>query len=170
MVPEDWMPACRMDRIICHWTAGGYKASEFDRGHYHLLVEADGNLRRGIPSIAANARGSTIRPRAEHTRNCNTGSIGLSLCCMREATERDYGPSPMTAIQFERMCEVIAILSNRYGIPITPQTVLSHAEVQQTLGIQQRGKIDFIMLPFAPEIRGAINVGNHMRDRARDYL
>ncbi|MDH2092725.1 N-acetylmuramoyl-L-alanine amidase, partial [Rhizobium pusense] len=51
VVPADWMPSAKMDRIICHWTAGTHKATEFDRGHYHILIEADGNLVRGIPSI-----------------------------------------------------------------------------------------------------------------------
>ncbi|PLU82213.1 N-acetylmuramoyl-L-alanine amidase, partial [Sinorhizobium medicae] len=40
------MPAAKMGRIICHWTAGAHKASDFDRGHYHILIEDDGKLVR----------------------------------------------------------------------------------------------------------------------------
>jgi len=43
-IPADWMPAAKMGRVICHWTAGAHKASEFDRGHYHILIEDEGKL------------------------------------------------------------------------------------------------------------------------------
>lgn len=26
MIPNGWTPGVRMDRIICHWTAGGHRA------------------------------------------------------------------------------------------------------------------------------------------------
>ena len=47
IVPADWMPNCNMKRIVCHWTAGGYRAGDHDRESYHILIEGDGRLVRG---------------------------------------------------------------------------------------------------------------------------
>lgn len=164
VVPADWMPWARLERVIFHWTAGGYRASGLDRSHYHILIEADGKLVRGFPSIAANGIGST-GPRANHTLNCNTGSIGVSLCCMAGAVEQPFngGRSPMTQAQWSMLANVIANLCRRYDIPVNPVHVLSHAEVQETLGIRQRGKWDVTRLPFDPVTRGAKAAGDLMR-------
>lgn len=70
-----------MRRIVCHWTAGSHKASALDRTHYHILIEDDGNLVRGTHPISDNV--STADGNyAAHTRRLNTGSIGVSVCCM----------------------------------------------------------------------------------------
>jgi peptidoglycan hydrolase-like protein with peptidoglycan-binding domain len=81
LVPTLWMPWAKMDRVIVHWTAGTYKANATDRKPYHILIEGDGALVRGDYPISANAAPAQS-PRANHTLNCNTGSIGVSLCCM----------------------------------------------------------------------------------------
>jgi hypothetical protein len=44
------------------------------------------------------------------------------------------------------------------------QTVLTHAEVQPTLGVKQRGKWDITRLSFKPDLVGAIPVGNYIRE------
>ena len=41
-LPAGWLPAAKMQRVICHWTAGHHKASEDDKAHYHILIEDDG--------------------------------------------------------------------------------------------------------------------------------
>jgi hypothetical protein len=163
-IPASWLPAASMQRVICHWTAGNQRASTFDAAHYHLLIEGDGNLVRGLHPISANA--APIRGNyAAHTRGCNTGSIGVSLACMRGAQESpfDAGPEPMTVVQWNALVEVLAALCTRYGIKVTPKTVLSHAEVQDNLGIAQRSKWDYTRLPFAPELRGARAIGDTLR-------
>ena len=76
-----------MARVIVHWTAGGYRASALDREHYHVLIEGDGTVVYGVHAIDANAKPAR-EPRASHTRNCNTGSIGVSVCCMKDAREQ----------------------------------------------------------------------------------
>lgn len=164
IVPADWMPPARLERVICHWTAGQHRASTVDRAHYHILIEGDAKLIRGAPSIAANGIGGSGR-RAEHTLNCNTGSIGVSLCCMIGAVESPFsaGPAPMTAAQWAQLARVVADLCRRYAIPVSPRTVLSHAEVQGTLGIKQRGKWDFTRLAFDPTVRGAKACGDLLR-------
>lgn len=164
-VPADWMPAARMSRIIVHWTAGNHQASADDREHYHLLIEADGKLVRGVPSIALNDAGGAKPGYAAHTLNCNTGSIGVSLCCMAGAIESPFkaGTAPMTRTQWDALPRVVADLCRRYGIAVTPKTVLSHAEVQANLGIAQRGKWDIARLAFDPSVTGAKACGDRLR-------
>jgi len=171
MIPADWMPNARMERIIVHWTAGVSKASALDRSHYHILVEDDGELVRGTLPISANAPGAS-GPRASHTLNCNTGSIGLSLCGMRGAVPEpfDPGPSPLTRPQWDAAMRALAQLCQRYGIVPGPRTLLSHAEVSSNLGIAQRGKWDIARLPFEPTIIGAGNVGALMRTTVRNLM
>lgn len=168
IVPADWMPDAKMSRIICHWTAGAHKASEFDRSHYHILIENDGKLIRGIPSIKLN-EAPTKKGYAAHTLGANSGSIGVSLCCMGGANEAPYDPGkyPMTRKQWDALTSVVANLCRRYSIPITGRTVLSHAEVQNNLGIQQRGKWDFTRVAFDPSAKGAKACGDKLRAEAK---
>lgn len=170
-VPADWMPWAQMQRIIVHWTAGGHKASATDRKHYHLLLEGDGTLVRGNPSIALN-QAPVKAGYAAHTLNCNSGSIGVSLCGMAGAVERPFqaGKSPITMEQWAALPAVIAALCRRYSIPVTPSTVLSHAEVQATLGIAQRGKWDIAILPFDPALNTARKVGDSLRAAVKARL
>lgn len=163
-VPTDWMPAAKMDRIIVHWTAGRHVASADDRTHYHVLVQGDGSLVRGTLPITANA--APIRGAyAAHTLNCNTGSIGISLCCMLGAREHSFaaGSDPMTRAQWDAAVLAIADLARRYAIPVGPRTILSHAEVQNTLGITQRGKWDIARLAFDLSVVGAKACGDRLR-------
>jgi N-acetyl-anhydromuramyl-L-alanine amidase AmpD len=164
IVPPDWMPEARIERIIFHWTAGNHRASSTDREHYHILIEADGKLIRGVPSISGNGIGGSGL-RASHTLNSNTGSIGVSLCCMAGAIESPFKPgkAPMTAIQWHTLADVLAELCRRYDIPVTPKTVLSHAEVQANLGVRQRNKWDVSRLAFDPSLVGAKACGDAMR-------
>lgn len=168
------MPVADMKGIVVHWTAGSHKATHFDRQHYHVLIEADGNVVRGIPSIDLNSRPRTKPGYAAHALNCNTGFIGVSLCCMGDfqspsrVSEDPFvpGPYPMTREQWDVLPGVLATLCRRYGIPITPKTVLSHAEIQGTLGIAQRGKWDITRLAFDPSVKGAKACGDLFRGRA----
>ncbi|MET3648017.1 peptidoglycan recognition protein family protein [Phyllobacterium ifriqiyense] len=163
-IPTEWMPKVSMLRIICHWTAGGHKASEFDREHYHLLIEDDGRLIRGIPSIADNVNIADGKY-AAHTKGCNTGSIGISLCCMAGAVESPFssGKAPMTRAQWDALVNAVAELCRQYKIPVTSKTVLSHAEVQANLGIPQRQKWDIARLSFDPSVKGAKACGDKLR-------
>jgi hypothetical protein len=165
IIPPEWMPACDMERIITHWTAGAHKANSTDMASYHILIEGDGKLIRGSYSIKDNADTSDGRY-AAHTKNCNTGSIGVSLCCMAGATESPFnaGAYPMTAKQWDVLSTAVAELCNNYSIPVGPSTVLTHAEVQGTLGIAQSGKWDFTRLAFDPTTVGATDCGDKLRD------
>jgi hypothetical protein len=156
IIPDAWMPNARMQRIIVHWTAGQHQPSAYDRSHYHVLIDGNGRLVRG---------GAVIGGPVAHTLNCNTGSIGVSLACMGGAVEVPFssGKWPMTPAQWDVLPIVLADLCDRYGIPVGPKTVLSHAEVQPNLGIMQRGKWDIARISFMPEVRGARACGDLFR-------
>ncbi len=163
-VKSEWMPPVKMNRIIVHWTAGQNKASDVDKEHYHFIVEGSGSVIRGDNTIADNV--STADGKyAAHTRGANTGSIGVSMAGMLGAIENPFNPGkfPITESQWARAMDVIAELATFYKIPVTDKTILTHAEVQSNLGIQQAGKWDFTRLVFAPTVIGAKAVGDKMR-------
>ncbi|MEH3144858.1 MAG: N-acetylmuramoyl-L-alanine amidase [Methylobacterium frigidaeris] len=170
VVPKQWMPKCDMERVICHWTAGGYKASSLDRSHYHILIEKSGDLIRGFHSIEDNVYTGDGNY-AAHTRGANTKSIGVSVCCMAGAEERPFDPGkfPMMQSQWDRMAEVVADLARFYGIPVTQQTILGHGEVEKYLGKPQRGKWDPMVLPWNPQ-RSLVKVGDDFRAAVRTLI
>jgi hypothetical protein len=170
IVPAAWMPRCRMKRIILHWTAGGYKSSGEDRVHYHLLIEGDGHLVRGEHTIADNVRTSDDNY-AAHVARLNAGSIGVTACCMFGAMETPFHPGryPLNAQQVEVMATVAADLCEQYEIPVTPETVLGHGEVQSVLGVPQRGKWDPMVLPFDLS-RARHDVGDRFRQKVSERL
>jgi hypothetical protein len=170
-VPKAWMPAASMERIHIHWTAGGHKANATDKRSYHILIEGDGNLVRADTSIKANEAGSGMR-QASHTLNANTGAIGISMCCMAGAVESPFnaGRSPMTKPQWDKMIEVAADLAKRYRIPVTPKTILTHAEVEPNLGIRQRNKWDVVRLAFDSSVKGHAAVGDRLRSQVAAKL
>jgi len=174
VIPAEWMPVAKMDRIIVHWTAGRYAASDLDRNHYHMLVEGDGYVARGKRSIKDNEviGNKSSDEYAAHTRACNTRSIGVSMCCMAGAIERPFnaGQYPMLKVQWDSMTSVVAQLCKRYGIAVTDKTVLSHAEVQPNLGIAQSGKWDFSRLAFDLSINGPAAAGSKMRNEVKAKL
>lgn len=161
-----------MKRIIWHWSAGPHKATKLDKKHYHYIFEGDGNMVTGDNPVSANEVIRKGKPYAAHTYRSNTGSIGVSMACMLNARERplDYGSQPMTEVQFEACMKYTAELCKKYNIKVTNKTVLSHAEVQPNLGIKQRGKWDFTVLPFKPKLRGAKACGDYARQRVKFYM
>lgn len=164
-IPASWMPKADLDRVIVHWTAGQNRPSSDDVRHYHVLWASDGQPVRGVPTIDKNDASGVRSGYAAHTLNCNTGSIGVSMCGMMGAVESPFspGPAPLTQVQWDAMIRGVAQLCIRYGIPVTPQTVLTHAEVQGNLGIRQKGKWDVTRLPFDKTVVGARAVGDLLR-------
>ncbi len=160
-----------MKRIIVHWTAGQNKASDLDKEHYHFLIEGDGNIIKGKWPVEANEH-PVAGKYAAHTLNCNSGSIGVSLCCMMGAVESPFntGSAPMTQTQWDKLPSLLADLCRKYMIAVTPSTVLSHAEVQGTLGIKQRGKWDISRLSFDLSVVGAKACGDIFRARTAALL
>lgn len=170
LLDADWLPTASMKRVIVHWTAGGYTANDIDRKAYHILVRGDGRLVRGTHSIADNAS-TADGVYAAHTLNCNTGSIGVSACCMMGCVRSPFaaGRAPMRESQWRLMAEVTAELCRFYRIPVSPQTVLGHGEVQATLGIRQRDKWDPMVLPWEPDM-SLTQVGIAFRAIVQNHL
>ncbi|RAK24119.1 putative peptidoglycan binding protein [Salipiger aestuarii] len=166
-----------MNRIVWHHSAGTYTPSDLDRQHYHRLIDGDGRLHDGLHAIADNAPGRSMAPGsyAAHTRELNTGSIGLAICAMAGA---DWGDPaswthPVRPAQVSALIAETARLCGRYGIVATRRTILSHAEVEPTLGVWQRGKWDFdYSLTGGSTARDPVVVGDELRARvieAVDY-
>jgi len=155
-------------RLILHWTAGTHLTTSSDLDHYHVLVEGDGRVRQGRRNPESN-RSTADGDYAAHTRALNTGSIGVAVCAMFGAREAPFraGDHAITDAQVDSLVRVCADLCETYGIPVTRQTVLTHAEVERTLGVRQRGKWDITWLPKMSEPDDAIIVGDTLRSMIR---
>jgi hypothetical protein len=150
-----------VQRVHLHWTAGWHTPNATDRRAYHGLYHGDGTCeKRADPWV----------PRS-HTLNANSGAVGLSLCCMVGAQERPFrwGQAPMTVKQLHAMCRDAASICIAYDIPVTRWSVLTHAEVQPTLGIAQRWKWDINVLPAMDAPGDPIVVGDKIRDIIMRY-
>lgn len=159
-------------RSITHWTAGTGKAGPKDKKHYHKITEYDGTVVLGNEAIEDNIV-TADGDYAAHTLNMNGGSGGFAMAGMHDAKENPFNPGkyPINEVQFEAHCKMLAGFHAEYGIlPILPENCLTHAEVEGTLGVKQRGKWDLTRLPFKPELVGAKAVGDYMRERVRFYL
>jgi hypothetical protein len=155
----------KLVRVIAHWTAGSYTVNEHDKEAYHFIVNGDGVVVAGDLPPEANISVNDADGYAAHTRGANIGAIGVSIACMADAVESpfDAGRYPMKKIQWDAAVKKVAELCDKYAIPVTKQSVLTHAEVQGTLGIEQRGKWDITRLPFDDTIKGATAVGDKLR-------
>lgn len=70
-----------MKRIIIHWTAGNYYPSDYEKEHYHFLIDKDGRVHNGKFSPECNEI-CRVGKYAAHTGGGNTGSIGVAICAM----------------------------------------------------------------------------------------
>lgn len=170
LIPSSWLTPAKMSRVITHWTAGAYAVSNLDKDHYHIIIDGNGVLVRGDHSISDNVNTSD-GDYAAHTRGLNTGSIGVSVAAMAGARERPFDPGrfPMNEVQWETMARVVAELCSFYKIPVTPQTVLGHGEVEDILGVTQSGKWDPMVLPWKLGLTFR-QVGDLFRERVAHYL
>jgi hypothetical protein len=160
----------QMNRIVMHHTAGALTPSAFDKQHYHRLIDGEGRVHQGAHHIAANAPGRALTSGtyAAHTRGLNTGSIGVSMAAMANAewSRPRSCPSFPRSEQVEGMVQEVAKLCIEYRIDPGPRTVLSHAEVEVTLGVAQRGKWDFDYDPAGVlASRDPLEIGDSLRDR-----
>lgn len=160
-----------LHRVHLHWTAGAYGDIAMERKAYHVLILHDGRVVMGDYAPEANADTSDGYY-AAHTRAANSGAIGVSLDAMGGAQERPFnaGPYPITETQLKRAALEIANLCETYDIPVTKYSVLTHAEVQPTLGVKQRFKWDVTWIPGMTSPGDPVEVGNVIRQMIRAYL
>jgi len=156
-----------MKRIIMHWTAGHHTPNETDRKAYHILIDGNGNEVVGRFPISSTKPPLVSGAYAAHTANLNSYSIGVAVAAMAGAKERPFtpGPSPITEAQVAGLVRSVARLSRMYAIPVSPDTVLTHAEVQPTLGVTQKGKWDITWLPGMASPASPRAVGDMLRAR-----
>ena len=117
-----------MKRIIIHWTAGTYYPSEYEKEHYHFLVDKDGKVHKGKFAPECNEV-CRVGKYAAHTGGGNTGSIGVAICAMAGFKNKNSaGNYPITKKQFESTMELCAQLSKQYSIDILPQNVMTRQQ------------------------------------------
>ena len=137
-----------MKRIIIHRTAGGYYPTDYEKEHYHFLIDKDGRVYNGKFKPEDNEI-CKVGKYAAHTGGGNTGSIGVALCAMAGFVNKiSTGKYPILKKQFESAMEFCAKLTKIYNLDINPQTIMTHYE----FGVKNpkttsSGKIDIIYLP-----------------------
>ena len=159
-----------MKRIIIHWTAGNYYPTDYEKLHYHFLVDKDGKVYNGKfrPEDNEICRQSGYAP---HTGGGNTGSVGVAMCAMAGFKSRIIvGNFPITKKQFESCMELCANICKKYRIPVSPQTVLTHYE----FGLNHpkttsAGKIDITYLPPYAWVSKE-EIGSFIRTKVKWYL
>lgn len=155
-----------LKRIIWHWTAGSYGVVDVELRHYHYVIDQNENIHDGHkpPESNISTKGGDY---VAHTKGTNTGSIGIAIDAMHGAkhTPFSWGSHPMTEGQVQTLVELSADLHETYGIPVTRRTMLSHAEVEPTLGIRQRGKWDIAVLPGMNRPADPVVIGDELRRR-----
>lgn len=164
-----------LDRIIVHWTAGGYQANNTDKAAYHFIVEGNGNIVTGTHSVWNNYKPNMERINirignyAKHCGGGNSGAIGISMAGMAGYVSRsNIGKFPLTKVQCEVCFKKIAELCREYKID--PTNVWTHYEFGRlNPKSKSAGKIDITFLPPYPE-KKASEIGGFIRDRVRAIL
>jgi hypothetical protein len=169
MIPSlDTLPA-KPQRIILHWTGGSYTPNATDLRHYHYLVRGDGQIVPAVP-VERNMVSPAPPDRANHTRNLNTGSVGVAFCGMAGAKEKGpYGNFPLKRGQVIAGCTFVAELLDAWRMPCTVDTVFTHAEAQRIHGVAQAGKWDIDVFPWSPHLTPR-ECGSMLRDWIADAM
>lgn len=154
--------------IIWHWTAARKIPTQDDLKHYNDGFDFEGNHYDGgaRPEIQSNYDWRR-KIGVSHTRNANTGRIGMSVAGMYGASgwPMNWGEHAVTWAGIDAMLERSALYATEFDIPVTKWSMLSHAEVEEVLGIKQKGKWDFMVLPGYTKPINAVEVGNILRAR-----
>lgn len=160
-----------MKRIIIHWTAGTYFPTEHERDCYHFLF--DNNGKKFVGTFTPEAQQDVCRDGkyAQHTGGGNTGSVGVAMCGMCGFKDKNnVGLYPLTQKQCEACFYFVAELCQKYNIPVTSQTVLTHFEFgRRNPKTSSAGKIDIIHLPPYNWVEQN-DVGSFIRSKVRWYL
>jgi len=154
--------------IVWHWTAGASGIIDLERDSYNWLFDTEGRIYKGLHTVTDQVNYDWRKDiGASHTKSMNTGWLGLSLDAMAGAKESplEWGFNPITWKGIDAMLDHTMDLCESYDIPISPWTTLSHAEVQQTLGITQRFKWDYKVLHGYTHAKDARLVGDELRER-----
>ncbi|OLA94789.1 MAG: hypothetical protein BHW64_01910 [Candidatus Melainabacteria bacterium LEY3_CP_29_8] len=90
-----------MDKIIIHWTSGGWFPNATDKEHYHFLIDKNGKTINGKYKVEDNEN-CTDGKYAAHCGGGNTGAIGVAMCGMFGfKNSKNVGSYPLTKVQCE---------------------------------------------------------------------
>lgn len=158
-----------MKRIIIHWSAGTYYPTDYEKEHYHFLVDKDGLVHNGKFRPEDNEI-CRVGKYAAHTGGGNTGSIGVAFCAMAGFKNKNsVGDYPILKKQFESTMSFCASLCKKYNILITAQNVMTHYEFGlKNPKTTSAGKIDIIYLPPYPWV-SKDEVGSFIRSKIKWY-
>ena len=159
-----------MNKIIIHWTGGGWFPNAIDKEHYHFLIDKNGNVINGKYKVEDNENCNDGKY-AAHCGGGNTGAIGVAMCGMYGfKSSKAVGFYPLTKIQCEACFKLVAELCKKYNIKITPQTVQTHYEFGLTHPkTSSAGKIDIIHLPAYNNIK-QLEIGSFIRNKVKWYI
>ncbi len=159
-----------MKRIIIHWTAGGYYPTEFEKEHYHFLVDGQGKIHNGKfkPSDNEICR---VGKYAAHTGGGNTGSIGIAICAMAGfKNAKNAGKYPIKKVQFEKCMELCAQIVKKYSLQVNANTVMTHYEFGlKNPNSTSAGKIDITYIPPYQWVEKS-EIGSFIRTKVKWYL
>lgn len=155
-----------INRITIHHTGGAHTPNATDLNAYHFVVDGAGKVHDGRWPVSANVGRLSPGRYAAHTLGLNTGNIGVSMAAMHGGqwgNPRASKAFPTTA-QVDATVAHVATLADRYGIRPDRRFILTHAEVQTTLGITQRQKWDFDYDPYGlMDTRDPVRIGDMLR-------
>jgi hypothetical protein len=103
-------------KLYLHWSAGHYGQFFND---YHVNIDYDGSLYVSSEDL------SEVK---SHTRQRNSGAIGIALACCVGATTEDWGSEPPTDSQIEAMAQVVSVLCKVLDLTVDRERVMTHAE------------------------------------------
>lgn len=160
-----------INRIVWHHTGGGYKPNATDMKSYPRLVNGDGEVVNGNHPILANSAGRKLTKGtySPHTLNLNSGSGAISVCSMVGGV----WDNPQASKAFPRPVQIDALidetvrLCREFGVTPDREHVLSHAEVEPTLGVKQKNKWDFDYQIRKTGGRNPIAIGDELRQEVR---
>lgn len=158
-----------MERIIIHWTAGGYQPNKIDYEHYHYMITGNGRIVNGnyTPEDNINCYDGKY---AAHTGGGNTRAIGVAMCGMAGfKNSNQVGNYPLKPIQVEACFQLVAKLCKQYKIQIDSNHVMTHYEFGlKNPTTSSKGKIDIVYLPPYPK-ETAAKLGDFIRNKIEWY-
>lgn len=165
--------AGRAERIFLHWSGGDYE-TVYDAYHW-CVAQREGSIvvvqTRDPAENLRNVYDEPETPYGAHVYRRNSYALGISLMAMKDATPADFGLYPVTDPLIEALCTVASRVAATYGIQITRQTVLTHAEAAVEdgyFGAGEEERWDIARLqpsqkPLTPDEAGSC--GDELRSR-----
>jgi N-acetylmuramoyl-L-alanine amidase len=112
----------KIKRIILHWTGGSYRMVH-DVYHYCVPYDKIKDKAHVVKLLKLNELG-------KHAFKANTGSVGISLCGMRNAVPSNLGEAPITKAQLEVAAQFVAEFIAWHKLPLEAVTDHYHVDIE----------------------------------------